>query len=367
MKQNRIILFGPSLHTGGGTERVLVNLANELYEKGYDVTILTNISGGNKMFKLNDSIKAVTYWFGKLRSTNPENFLLKVLNKLFGGILLRIFLSKYAGTTKHLIISFSASITNDCFKTKFRDSLLSFEHYPYWAYDKHVEAQRQIRTNYPKLKKVIVLTEHEKNTYEKLGCNVIKIPNTYPFCPPIPAGLTSKKVLSVGHFNDAKRRDLLIEAWSYVHNIHPDWELTIVGDGPHKDECVKMISDLGLSQSIKIVGPTDQIEKYYSDSSVFVLSSEFESFSLVLLEAKISGLPCVSFDIICGPDELINEAEDGFLIPFPDTKLMSEKICTLIEDSDLRKKMGSAGRSDALKRYNPETIYRIWDDFLSSY
>jgi glycosyltransferase involved in cell wall biosynthesis len=182
----------------------------------------------------------------------------------------------------------------------------------------------------------------------------------------MPAALSSKKVLSVGHFNDAKRRDLLIEAWAHVHKIHTDWQLQIVGDGPEKERCIKMINDLGLNQSISIIDPTDQIEDYYLNSSVFVLSSEFESFSLVLLEAKIAGLPCVSFDIVCGPNELINEAEDGFLVPFPNTKYMSEKICTLIEDLDLRKKMGASGRVDAIKRYNPETIYQDWDNFLTT-
>jgi len=366
MKQNDIILFGPSLHTGGGTERVLVTLANVLSERGYTVTILTNIIGSNNIYNLNKSIHVAKYWFGNLRSKYPANILLKIINKIAGAIILNSFIEKHRIKKEDLLISFSAAITNDCFKTKFKKNLISFEHYPYWAYDKYPEAQRQIRVNYPHLKKVIVLTEHEKRTYEQLGCNVIKIPNTYPFFPDIPAALSSKKVLSVGHFNDAKRRDLLIEAWGYVHKIHTDWQLQIVGDGPEKEKCMKMISDLGLNQSISIIDPTDQIEDYYLNSSVFVLSSEFESFSLLLMEAKIDGLPFVSFDIFFCPNELINEAEDGFLVPFPDTKYMSEKICTLIEDLDLRKQMGASGRFDAIKRYNPETIYQNWDNFLTS-
>lgn len=366
MKETKIILFGPSLHTGGGTERVLVNLANALSEKGYDTVILTNIIGNNELYKLNRSVKVARYWFGNLRSTNPRNIFLRAVNKVVGGILLHFFVSKFAGNRKHHIISFSASITNDSFKTKLRDNLIAFEHFPYWYYDKYKKAQREIRENYPKLKKVIVLTEYERETYEKLGCNVIKIPNTYPFFPETPASLSSKKVLSVGHLNNAKRRDLLINAWSYVHKKHPDWELIIIGEGPLKESCVKQINELGLQQSISIVEPTRQIEEYYLNSSIFVLSSEFESFSLVILEAKIAGVPCVSFDIICGPGELINEGVDGFLVPFPDTKYMSEKICTLIEDSDLLKKMGTSGRNDAIRRFNPEKIYADWDIFLSS-
>jgi len=199
-----------------------------------------------------------------------------------------------------------------------------------------------------------------------MGCNVIKIPNAYSFFSESTATLNNKTVLSIGHFNTAKRRDLLIKAWHYVSRKHPDWELVIVGDGNEKDNCIKLINDLNLTKTIRIIAPTKNIIDQYLNSSIFVLSSELETLPMVLIEAKATGLPCVSFDIICGPNEIIKDSEDGFLVPFADTTKMSEKICILIEDISLRKKFGHAGRMDAQERYNPEKIYTTWIDFLSN-
>jgi len=199
-----------------------------------------------------------------------------------------------------------------------------------------------------------------------MGCNVILIPNAYSFFPEKAAQLTGKKVLSVGHFNTAKRRDLLIDAWKHVFQKHSDWELVIVGDGPEKEKCIKQINDLSLNSSVTITDPTKNIVEQYLNASVFVLSSELETLPMVLIEAKASGLPCVSFDIICGPKEIINDSKDGFIVPFPDTQKMSEKICTLIEDLSLRIRFGNAARLDAAKRYNPDVIYKTWDSFLST-
>ncbi len=366
MKKNNIIFFCPSIHTGGGTERVLINLANNLKEDNYQIKILTNELGTNKLFDLNSEIKVEKYWFGELKSKHPKSILLKAVNKLFGKMLLQQFLSKQVDNSNHLIISFSAGITNECAQTSFSDKLISFEHYPNWAYDKHPKVQQQIKENYPKLKKVITLTEHESKTYKRIGCKVTKIPNAYSFFPDTAAPLINKKVLSVGHFNEAKRRDLLIYAWSKVARRYPDWELIIVGDGPEKENCIDLINTLGLNDSIKIEPPTKNIVDYYSNASVFVLSSEFETLPLVLIEARVCGLPCVSFDIVSGPNEIINNERDGFLVPFPNTDLMAEKICTLINNISLRTKFGTLARKDAHEKYNPETIYPIWSNFLST-
>jgi len=365
MKQKQIIFFCPSIHTGGGTERVLVNLANNLTEDHYNIKILTNDLGTNKLFDLNSKIEITEYWFGRIKSKYPNNIFVKIVNTVLGKKILQNFLSKNTDTSTHLIISFSAGITNECIQTKYKNKLISFEHYPNWAYDKYPKVQKQIKEYYPQLKKVITLTEHESRTYKNIGCKVTKIPNAYSFFPAAAALLTNKKVLSVGHFNDAKRRDLLIYAWSKVVKRFPDWELIIVGDGPDKERCINLINSLDLNNSIKIKEPTKNIVSYYSNASIFVLSSEFETLPLVLIEARACGLPCVSFDIVSGPNEIINNEKDGFLVPFPNTDLMAEKICTLISNNSLRNKFGALARKDTHEKYNPEKIYKSWTSFLS--
>ncbi|HET6559126.1 MAG TPA: glycosyltransferase [Prolixibacteraceae bacterium] len=284
---------------------------------------------------------------------------------MFGTLFWEFFLRKMAGSKNLLIISFSNGIILECYKTTFSEKLIAFEHWPFWITEKYPKLQQKIKSVYPKLKKIIVLTQHEKKVYNSMNCNNVEIiPNAYSFLPEKPASLTSKIVLSIGHFNEQKRRDLLIHAWKLVVEKNPDWSLIIIGEGKDRDKIVAEIESLGLKESVQIINPTPAIQPYYLNSSIFVLSSEFESFSLVLQEAKLSGVPCVCFDVISGPAEVINDGKDGFLVPFPQTREMADKINLLIENEFLRKDFGSFARTDALNRYNPEKIYAIWQDYL---
>jgi glycosyltransferase involved in cell wall biosynthesis len=342
----------------------LVTLANILCSKGYQILILTTTTGTNRAYQLNEEIKYSRYWFGNLRDKHQKNILLKIINKLLGSFFLQNFLmGKGVGNAK-ILLSFSPDITVNCSKTKFRKKLIAFEHLPFSFFDQYPKAKKEVIAAYPKLKKVVVLTDYEKDIYKKMGCDVIKIPNTYPFFTETTSTLTVKKVVSVGHLNQIKRRDLLLDAWKDVAKKHPDWELIIVGDGELKNEIQNKISTLGLQNSVTLVQQSNNIVAYYMNASVFVLSSELESFSLVLLEAKVCGLPCVSFNVIAGPGELINDKQDGFLVDFPDTKTMAEKINVLIENPELRNKFGQAGRIDAINRFSPEKIASLWEDLL---
>lgn len=367
MKQTnniQLILFAPSIHTGGGTELVLINLANELAERKFNIFIAVNIIGNNIYHELNKNIRIKQYWFGKIRSKYSRNIILRIFNKMFSKILLSSFLKSSFGNSISLIISFSNAITVDCYNTCYKNRLFAFEHWPYWITNKTPKFQNVINSIYPRLKKVIVLTEHEKNVYKDLGCNVEKIPNAYSFLPEKNSDLNQKTVLSIGHFNAQKRRDLLIKAWNTVQNKHKDWKLIIVGDGPEKTENIKLMKELKIIDSVEIIKPTSQIFDYYLNASIFVLSSEYEALPMVLIEAKACGLPCVSFNIISGPNELINNYEDGFLVSFPDYEELANKMNILIEDENLRKKFGVNARKDVLNRFNPSTIYEKWENLI---
>lgn len=364
MKKTSIIFLTPSLNTGGGTERVLVTLANLLTERDYEITILATKVEKNDVYPLNKNVRIKNYWFASMRDKYQNNILLKIINKLLGRLFYENFLSNNNAAQAKVILSFSSDLTIYCFKTKYKKKVVAFEHFPFSYFNQHPKAKAAVIKNYPKLKRVVVLTEHEKKVYEGIGCNTVKIPNTFPFYSEKFAPLTSKIVLSVGHLNEYKRRDLLIQAWEKVAQKHADWRLIIVGDGVLKNEIENQIKELKLENSVILITHTNKVIDYYLEASIFVLSSEMESFSLVLLEAKICGLPCVSFDIVAGPNEVLNNEQDGYLIPFPDTNQMAEKINRLIENPDLRKKMGQAGRMDAVNRFSPERIARQWDELF---
>jgi len=361
----KVILYSPSIHTGGGTERVLINLANELTNRGFIIEIFSQKIGEKIFYDLNESIKVKQLLYDKIAQRFNHLLLFRVFNKIFGGLFLQIELNRTLKSELTAIITFSNSIAISCFRTSFRIKLIAFEHWPYWKVKKNKKLKYEIDTIYPKLFKVVVLTNRDKKNYELIGCNVVVIPNAYTYFPEIQSNLTSKNVLSIGHFNDQKRRDLLIESWQYVNNQYPDWMLTIIGDGKLEAECLQQINKLNLQNSIKIIKPNKEIGSYYFNSSIFLLSSEFEALPLVLMEAKTFGIPCVSFDVETGPNEVIRDNIDGYLVPFPDCQRFAEKTIQLIENIDLRKEMGNLARIDAKSKFDPIEIYNKWDELLN--
>ena len=363
----KVICYSPSIHTGGGTERVLVNLANELTNRGYIIEIFSQKIGEKIFYDLNKSIKVKQLLYDKIAQRFNHLILFRIFNKIFGGLFLQIELDRTLKSELTAIITFSNSIAIACFRTSFRLKLIAFEHWPYWKAKKNIKLKYKIDTIYPKLCRVVVLTNSDKKNYESIGCNVVTIPNAYTYFPEIQSNLTSKNVLSIGHFNDQKRRDLLIESWQYINNKYPDWTLSIIGDGKLEVECIQQINKLNLQNSIKIIKPIKEIRSYYLNSSIFVLSSEFESFSLVLMEAKTFGIPCVSFDVETGPNEVIRDNIDGYLVPFGDCEKLAEKTCRLIDNYDLRKNMGIAGRLDALSKFDPVDIYNTWESLIRQF
>ena len=174
----------------------------------------------------------------------------------------------------------------------------------------------------------------------------------------------SKRVIAIGRLTHQKGFELLIDVWKQVAERHPDWKLDIYGKGELQDSLQQQIKDNGLQGVINILPPTPHIYKELQKSSVFVLSSRYEGFGLVLIEAMTNGVPCVSFDCPYGPSEIMENGKDGFLVPNGDVQEMADKICYLIEHEEERKTMGRQARLSAM-RYAPENIMPMWEKLFN--
>jgi glycosyltransferase involved in cell wall biosynthesis len=189
--------------------------------------------------------------------------------------------------------------------------------------------------------------------------NSVVIPNAQTFDCDIPSCLQNKQVIAVGRYTYQKGFDMLIDAWKYVVLKNREWKLIIVGEGELRDELKAQINNANVQDYVKFLPATNNIQEIYRESSILVMSSRYEGFGMVLLEAHTMGVPTISFDCKCGPSEIINHGKDGFLIKEGDVQDMSEKLLLLMENDDLRKEFGNKAFKNA-KRYSENLIMHKW-------
>lgn len=218
--------------------------------------------------------------------------------------------------------------------------------------------------NASKLSAIVLLTQKDADEWNKITKTYV-IPNFVSFYPQAPASLNNKQIIMVGRYNDAKGYDYLIPAWELVHKRHPDWIMNVYGSGELYDNVVRWIKERHLEESIILHEPVDNIMERYLESSICVLSSRYEGFSLVILEAMSCGVPCVSFDSPCGPRTIIKDGEDGYLVEHLNIKALADGICKLIEDKELRSSMGRRARQNIL-RFSREHVMQQWINLFES-
>ena len=214
-----------------------------------------------------------------------------------------------------------------------------------------------------KLERFVVLTEEDSYNWPELS-NKIVIPNFINEYHGVMASLESKSVIAVGRYSPEKGFDLLMDTWAIVIQKHPDWKLNLFGTGDY--EYYQNMANLkGINHSFTCHPPTSAIYEEYKNSSIFVLSSRHEGFGLVILEAMSVGLPVVAFACPSGPKALISNDSDGILVENGNINKLADGICYLIENSDIRKKMGANAILKA-KEYPKDIIMKKWVDLFES-
>ena len=185
----------------------------------------------------------------------------------------------------------------------------------------------------------VVLTEEDAGMWGEMpGIRVI--PNAANFIAEKYSDCSAKRVIAVGRLDYQKSFDRLIQVWEKVHQQMPDWRLDIFGQGEWQEMLQGMIDERGLQETVKLNGPTKNIGQEYSESSMIVMSSHYEGFPMVMIEAMACGLPAVSFDFKCGPRDIIKEGENGLVVKDGDIDGLAKAMMALMRDEELRRKMG---------------------------
>lgn len=204
----------------------------------------------------------------------------------------------------------------------------------------------------------VVLTQEDKEMWGDMpGIRVI--PNAANFIADKYSDCSAKRVIAVGRLDYQKSFDRLIQVWEKVHLQMPQWRLDIFGQGEWQEMLQRMIDERGLQEVVKLNAPTKNIGKEYSESSMLVMSSHYEGFPMVMIEAMACGLPAVCFDFKCGPRDIISEGENGLIVPDGDIDGMAEAMVRLMKDDDLRKRMGENAKK-VVEKYSEDRVMGLW-------
>ena len=214
-----------------------------------------------------------------------------------------------------------------------------------------------------KFDRFVVLTEEDARMWGDVpGLKVI--PNAANFIADRYSECSAKRVIAVGRLDYQKGFDRLIMAWEMVHEKMPDWRLDIFGQGEWKDMLQLMIDERGLQHCVRLNEPTKNIGKEYAESSMLVMSSNYEGFPMVMIEAMACGLPAVSFDFQCGPKDIIRHGVNGLLVKNGDIQGLADAMMKLMGDEELRHRMSVEARK-VTETYLEEKVMGMWISLFS--
>lgn len=213
-----------------------------------------------------------------------------------------------------------------------------------------------------KYTKVVTLSpENLKNWHIN---NAVIIPNPSWIKTENTADLKNKRVIVVARNSYEKGLDRVLLIWEKTIKKHPEWTLDVYTD--EVDSLQKRTTDLGIKSSVNIFNFVKNIEEKYLESSILVMTSRFEAFPMVLIEAMSLGLPSISYDCPSGPRSIITDNENGFLIPDGNSELFVEKLSLLIENEEWRMKFGAASK-ESMKQYQLEPVMKQWKALLENF
>lgn len=360
----KIVFFINTLG-GGGAERVTVNLANTLAAEKWDVKIVTFAGPTDDEYVLDERVGRECLLTGNTQGWDCLS-IAKKLNRLY---MIRSFVKRNKPDVLIGMMSHTASqillATLGLSGTKLAAERVHpiahrlplvwrlMRKYLYWLADG-----------------VIVQTAECGDAIKTICGNVKTFTIANPISLPIPSGdgcrpadvigLEENLLLAVGRLVHQKGFDLLIDAFSQVTAAFPKWSLVIIGDGPERASLQAQIDQKEMSSKVHLIGTTAAMDTWYDRADLFVLSSRYEGFPNVLLEAMAKGRPVVSFDCLSGPRALISSADAGVLVPIDHgAEGLSGELKKLMSDERLRKALGKKA-TYVREAFSTEKILEDW-------
>lgn len=359
----KVLIYYNSLIPSGGIERVITTLANKLAQN-YKITILVK-DDPVSFYKLDDNVQLIS--LGNNLNFNMNNqfsrFLTAINSVYKNSNSLKSFLRENVFDFFYLAHPLNVLEFHLAKGVNILDTIIT-EHGAPNAYN---FVYKKIKNwLYPKAKTYIVPTTTDTLYYKNKNLPAEYLPHFKSDLLYEKANLEHNIAISVGRYTAVKQQMVLLEIWNSLVNTKKvnNWKLFLVGNGELKAQLEEYIVRKNLQSHVFLLPPRTDVEFYYKQASLFLLSSKTEGFGMVLLEAISFGLPCISFDCPSGPRDLIKDNENGYLIPPNNQLAFEESIMKFILNSELRFKM-SVKSLEISSNWDDEKLLNQWKTILN--
>ena len=369
----KLLYVTDQVYLHGGAEKILIQKLNywaDVY--GYDVTLLTSVQKGKApFFPLSSKVKMHDLKMGYPDGTlyHPKNFYL--FRKQFKR--LESFIDAYkpdavfvlSQSLFHIITPFAAKTIPTYYEyhTSWYGFKLGFDRLSGIKKIKAKVIRRIADYAESRYTKIVYLNQAEFDHF-KLK-NAVIIPNFFDVLEQRQPRNPKKIAISLGRLSFQKGYDLLIEAWKQVDTQIDGWQMHVYGNGELREKLVRDAAAHKFKNPLHFFEAIDNINEKLSQASLYVMSSRFETFPMVLLEALSNQVPVVSFDCPTGPRSILTENEDGLIVPPLDVKALADAIVAIAGDEQKRLSMGAAGLKN-VSRFSPESVMQQWDSLIRS-
>lgn len=371
----KIVYCIHSVYNPGGMERVLLNKTRWLVEHGHDVSVVTTDQNGRPAFYPFPEQVRFTDFGVNYSDDNNLSTLGKALGFLRRRRKHRRLLTEYLFRERP-DLTISLYPCESSFIPSIKDGSRKIVEFHYsknfrLQYGRtglmgmldrwRIHADESLMKRFDRF---VVLT-HEDAADWKNASNIAVIPNAAMHLDSATSDCTPKRVIAVGRLDYQKGFDRLIEAWDIAVRSGrcAGWRLDIFGQGEWNERLENMIAERGLSDCARVNSPVKNIATEYRNSSMLVMSSNYEGFPMVMIEAMGAGLPVVSFDFKCGPRDIIRDGVNGLIVPNGNIDFLAESMLKLMNDDALRCRMGREA-AKVTETYSEERVMKMWTDLF---
>jgi len=368
--KKKLLFVSPSLG-GGGAERVVVNLINYLDKDKYNILLVIFSDKRDYQEDLPPSVKVIC-----VQKKNRLNFFKLILG------LRRVMHDYRPDVVVSFVLYFNivAVIASLFSERKFR-LIISERNYPRkYLPELHLGWLMRwlINVTYPKADKILTVSKSIEmvlkedfnippkklqTIYNPVPIEEIKVKSQKEIKLPFLKDDNTQIIISAGRLVKQKRFDMLLRAVSLIRKKQDNVHLIILGEGKLRGELEGLAAQLNISRWVNFVGFKSNPYAWISNADIFVLTSDFEGFPNVLVEAMACGLPVVSTDCPSGPGEIITNGKNGILVPPANEEALAEAILGLLKDEILRKKFSAEGKK-RVEDFKVEEIIKQYEQLF---